>query len=323
MIELLARWCIPDRDNVTSPSVRRAYGTLCGIVGIALNILLFAGKFFAGQLSGSIAVTADAFNNLSDAGSSAVTLLGFRLAGRKPDTDHPFGHGRIEYISGLAVAGLILLMGVELAKSSFDKILHPEEVAFSALALGILIYLVYRKFYTGVVYSRSFAVTLVGMCVLTCMVTLAISTNIVISLGMVGALSIVRFRTAIKDPMDLLYLFWAITSGITAGAGMYVLAVLAAVIMIVMIYLFYHRQQNGKIYIVVIHYTGDDAGDEIIRNFGKIRYFIKSKTMRKEKTEMAVEVFCRQNQMDFTEKIRKIENVDDVTLIQYNGEYHG
>ena len=193
----------------------------------------------------------------------------------------------------------------------------------AALALGILIYLVYRKFYTGVVYSRSFAVTLVGMCVLTCMVTLAISTNIVISLGMVGALSIVRFRTAVKDPMDLLYLFWAITTGITAGAGMYVLAVLAAVIMIVMIYLFYHRQQSGKIYIVVIHYTGDDAGDEIIRSFGKIRYFIKSKTMRKEKTEMAVEVFCRQNQMDFTEKIRKIENVDDVTLIQYNGEYHG
>ena len=122
---------------------------------------------------------------------------------------------------------------------------------------------------------------------------------------------------------DLLYLFWAITTGITAGAGMYVLAVLAAVIMIVMIYLFYHRQQSGKIYIVVIHYTGDDAGDEIIRNFGKIRYFIKSKTMRKEKTEMAVEVFCRQNQMDFTEKIRKIENLDDVTLIQHNGEDHG
>ena len=192
-----------------------------------------------------------------------------------------------------------------------------------ALIVGIVIYYVYRRFYTGVVYSRSFAVTLVGMSVLTCMVTLSISTNIVISLGMVGALSIVRFRTAVKDPMDLLYLFWAITTGITAGAGMYVLAVLAAVIMIVMIYLFYHRQQSGKIYIVVIHYTGDDAGDEIIRNFGKIRYFIKSKTMRKEKTEMAVEVFCRQNQMDFTEKIRKIENVDDVTLIQYNGEYHG
>ena len=89
----------------------------------------------------------------------------------------------------------------------------------AALALGILIYLVYRKFYTGVVYSRSFAVTLVGMCVLTCMVTLAISTNVVISLGMVGALSIVRFRTAVKDPLDLLYLFWSITTGITTGAG--------------------------------------------------------------------------------------------------------
>ena len=153
MIELLARWCIPDRDNVTSPSVRRAYGTLCGIVGIALNILLFAGKFFAGQLSGSIAVTADAFNNLSDAGSSAVTLLGFRLAGRKPDTDHPFGHGRIEYISGLAVAGLILLMGVELAKSSFDKILHPEAVTFSPLALVILAASVCVKLYMWL-YNR-------------------------------------------------------------------------------------------------------------------------------------------------------------------------
>ena len=193
----------------------------------------------------------------------------------------------------------------------------------AALLLGALIYLVYRKFYAGVVFSRTFAVTLVGMTVLTCMVTLAISTNVVISLGMVGALSIVRFRTAIKDPMDLLYLFWAITTGITAGAGMYVLALLAAVIMILMIVLFYHKQQNGKIYIAVIHYTGDQAGDEVIRCFGKRKYFIKSKTMRKEKTEMAVELFCRQNDMDFMEKIRSIENVEDVTLIQYNGEYHG
>lgn len=143
----------------------------------------------------------------------------------------------------------------------FDKFDVPGMLTALAIALllGGVIYLVYRKFYVGVIFSRSFAITLVGMTVLTCMVTLAISTNIVISLGMVGALSIVRFRTAVKDPMDLLYLFWAITTGITAGAGMYVLAVLAAVIMIVMIYLFYHRQQSGKIYIVVIHYTGDDA----------------------------------------------------------------
>ena len=154
MIQLLSRWLIPDRDNVSSPAVRRAYGTLCGAVGIALNILLFIGKFFAGQLSGSIAVTADAFNNLSDAGSSAVTLLGFRLAGKKPDTDHPFGHGRIEYISGLIVAGLILLMGVELAKSSFDKILHPEPVAFSALAAAIMAASVCVKLYMWL-YNRA------------------------------------------------------------------------------------------------------------------------------------------------------------------------
>lgn len=193
----------------------------------------------------------------------------------------------------------------------------------AALALGILIFLVYRRFYTGVIYSRTFAVTLVGMTVLTCMVTLAISTNVVISLGMVGALSIVRFRTAVKDPMDLLYLFWAITTGITSGAGMYVLALIAAAIMILMIILFYSRQQRGKIYIAVIHYSGDEAGDEVIRCFGKRKYFIKSKTMRKEKTEMAVEIFCKQADMDFMEKIRAIKHVDDVTLIQYNGEYHG
>ena len=193
----------------------------------------------------------------------------------------------------------------------------------AALALGILIFLVYRRFYTGVIYSRTFAVTLVGMTVLTCMVTLAISTNVVIALGMVGELSIVRFRTAVKDPMDLLYLFWAITTGITSGAGMYVLALIAAAIMILMIILFYSRQQRGKIYIAVIHYSGDEAGDEVIRCFGKRKYFIKSKTMRKEKTEMAVEIFCKQADMDFMEKIRAIEHVDDVTLIQYNGEYHG
>ena len=154
MIRLLSRWLIPDRDNVSSPAVRRAYGTLCGAVGIALNILLFIGKFFAGQLSGSIAVTADAFNNLSDAGSSAVTLLGFRLAGKKPDTDHPFGHGRIEYISGLIVAGLILLMGVELAKSSFDKILHPEAVTFSLMAIAIMAVSVCVKVYMWL-YNRA------------------------------------------------------------------------------------------------------------------------------------------------------------------------
>ena len=193
----------------------------------------------------------------------------------------------------------------------------------TALIMGAVIYFVYRRFYTGVIYSRSFAITLVGMTVLTAMVTLAISTNIVISLGMVGALSIVRFRTAIKDPLDLLYLFWAITTGITSGAGMYVLVLVAAVVMTVMVIIFYSRQQKGRIYILVVHYTGDEAGDNIIRSFGKIKYFIKSKTLRKEKIEMAIEVFCKNNDTFFMEKIRSIDGVEDATLIQYNGEYHG
>ena len=193
----------------------------------------------------------------------------------------------------------------------------------TALVMGAVIYFVYRRFYTGVIYSRAFAITLVGMTLLTAMVTLAISTNIVISLGMVGALSIVRFRTAVKDPLDLLYLFWAITTGIASGAGMYLLVVVAAVVMTVMIILFYHKQQKGRIYIFVVHYTGDTAGDDILRALGKIKYFIKSKTMRKDKTEMAIEVFCKNNDTFFMEKVREIDGVEDATMIQYNGEYHG
>lgn len=193
----------------------------------------------------------------------------------------------------------------------------------TALLMGAVIYIVYSKFYVGVIYSRSFAITLVGMTILTTMVTLAISTNIVISLGMVGALSIVRFRTAVKDPLDLLYLFWAITTGITAGAGMYLLVVITALIMILMVIIFHGKQQKGRIYIVVIHYIGDEVGDNVIRAFGKMKYFIKSKTVRKGKTEMAVEVYCKDNDMFFLDKIKATEGVEDATLIQYNGEYHG
>ena len=120
MIELLARRLIRDHDHVNDPAVRRAYGVLCGCAGIALNLLLFAGKCLAGLISGSIAITADAFNNLSDAGASVVTLLGFKLAAQRPDRGHPFGHGRMEYVSGLAVSVLILLMGLELGKSSIE-----------------------------------------------------------------------------------------------------------------------------------------------------------------------------------------------------------
>ena len=124
MITMLARVFLKP-EGKSEAQLRKGYGVLCGAVGVGLNLLLFLGKLLAGLASGSIAVVADAVNNLSDAGSSVVTLLGFHLAEQKPDHEHPFGHGRAEYLSGLVVSLLILLMGFELAQSSVGKILHP------------------------------------------------------------------------------------------------------------------------------------------------------------------------------------------------------
>ncbi len=153
MVTLLARLCIKDYRNTENPSVRGAYGILCSIVGIVLNLLLFAGKYLAGSLSGSLAIMADAFNNLSDAASSFVTLIGFRFAGRGPDTDHPFGHGRYEYIAGLVVSFLILWMGIELGQSSIEKILHPEAMEGGWLTVLILLASIAVKFYMHL-YNR-------------------------------------------------------------------------------------------------------------------------------------------------------------------------
>lgn len=138
MISLLSKWLIQNHKDYTSPDVRIAYGVLCGAVGIGFNILLFIGKIIAGTLSGSISVTADAFNNLSDAGSSVISMIGFRLSKGKADKEHPFGHGRFEYIAGLVVSFVILVMGFELAKSSVGKIINPEPVTFSVLTVCIL-----------------------------------------------------------------------------------------------------------------------------------------------------------------------------------------
>ena len=139
MIDAMLRRFVKRSEEVHDPEVRQAYGMFSGGVGIFLNLLLFLGKTFAGLVTGSIAITADAFNNLSDAGSSVVTLIGFKMAGQKADKDHPFGHGRIEYLAGLLVSMAIVLVGVELAKSSVEKILHPETVDFSPLSVGILV----------------------------------------------------------------------------------------------------------------------------------------------------------------------------------------
>ena len=145
----LVRLFIKDCDNVTDPAVRERYGILSGAVGIVLNLLLSAGKLFAGLMTGSISITADAFNNLSDAGSSVVTLVGFKLAGQKADDGHPFGHGRMEYLAGLLVSLMILLVGVELGRSSIGKILHPEAVDFSLVSTGILAASILVKLWMG------------------------------------------------------------------------------------------------------------------------------------------------------------------------------
>ncbi len=147
MINLLASILIKDHTNVADVRVRHAYGVLCGAFGIFLNIILFAIKLAAGLISGSVAITADAFNNLSDAGSSVVTMVGFKMAGQKPDPEHPFGHGRIEYVTGLVVSMIIILMGFELLKSSIDKIVHPELPVLTPLVAGILVVSILVKLY--------------------------------------------------------------------------------------------------------------------------------------------------------------------------------
>lgn len=144
MITILSHIFIRNREGAAR---RKAYGTLCSIVGILLNILLCAGKYIAGTISGSVAIVADAFNNLSDAGSSFITLVGFLFAGKKPDHDHPFGHGRVEYVSGFIVSVVILLMGFELLRESVSKIFHPEPVETGVFAMGVLVVSILVKLY--------------------------------------------------------------------------------------------------------------------------------------------------------------------------------
>lgn len=154
MIQFLAKIFIKDYENTKDMKVREQYGLLCGVSGIVLNVFLFIGKYVAGMLSGSIAIKADSFNNLSDAGSSMITLIGFHLAGKQADPEHPFGHGRVEYVSGVMVSVLIILMGFELARSSVTKILHPGEVERSTLTVIILVVSIAVKLYMAY-YNRT------------------------------------------------------------------------------------------------------------------------------------------------------------------------
>jgi hypothetical protein len=193
----------------------------------------------------------------------------------------------------------------------------------AAMAMGFLIFAVYHATYRGVAYARPFAAALVGMTVLTCMVTLAISTNIVLSLGMVGALSIVRYRTAVKEPYDLMFLFWAISTGITVGARMYVLSCLGAAFVMLYLFLLNARPAGGKAYILVVRCEGGDVEPELARALKGLRYDIKSKTARGGAVELAIEVNARRGNLSFAERVGALEGVTEWTLVQYNGEYRG
>lgn len=154
MTNFLIRKCIKNADNTADPRVRTAFGKLSGTVGIAVNVLLFFAKLIAGILSGSVSVTADAVNNLADASSAIVSLLGFKMAAKPADPEHPYGHARYEYLAGLAVAVLILVIGTELLKSAVDKLLHPEAVVFSWVTAGILLLSILAKLWLALFNKR-------------------------------------------------------------------------------------------------------------------------------------------------------------------------
>ena len=196
MIEFLIRRFVPDWQQVQRTDVRERYGTLAAAVGILSNIFLCIIKGLIGLFSGSIAVTADAVNNLSDAGSSVITLLAFKIAGKPADDEHPYGHARMEYISGMAVSFIIILLGLELMGSSFEKILHPEEVGVSALTYLVLIVSIAVKLWQGM-FNRNLGKRISSEAL---QATAADSLNDVFSTGAVLLSTLVYQFTAI--PID-------------------------------------------------------------------------------------------------------------------------
>ena len=192
-----------------------------------------------------------------------------------------------------------------------------------AFAMGMLIYFIYSRAFRGVVFNHNFALSLPLMVILTTIVTLAISSNIALSLGMVGALSIVRYRAAIKDPMDLLFLFWSVTTGITVGANMHYLAVVGALIAIIIILIINHYEPSLTKYILIVHYSGKGIDDELKRILLNKRYKIRAKTFRKDDTELVAEMVLKNENLSFVDSIRDLPKVSDVSLVEYSMEFHG
>ncbi len=219
----------------------------------------------------------------------------------------------------------------DIFKSSFLQNVTSVSVLDMVLALvlafgvGLFIFFVYKKTYAGVMYSSSFGVTLVALTMITTLVILAVTSNIVLSLGMVGALSIVRFRTAIKEPMDIAFLFWSIAVGIVLAAGLIPLAVFGTVIIGIILLVFANQKNNTNPYIVVLALDGNDAekaATEFLAQNTK-KYVVKSKTARKGNVEVNLEVRLNNDNTDFINTLATMPGVQNAVLVSYNGDYMG
>ncbi|MBM7567702.1 DUF4956 domain-containing protein [Paenibacillus sacheonensis] len=190
----------------------------------------------------------------------------------------------------------------------------------SAFITGMFIYWIYRKSFRGVVYSYNYNVSFVLMNMITALIIMTISTNIVLSLGMVGALSIVRFRTAVKDPLDIVYMFWAIAAGIASGAKLYPIALLGSVIIGLVLLWLSRKKIREQPYLFIIRHN-EAASIEVRERLRKLNYKLKSKTVRKDFTELTVEIQLRDDNSAFVNEISGIEGVQDASLINYSGDY--
>ena len=192
-----------------------------------------------------------------------------------------------------------------------------------ALLIGLFIFIVYKKTLTGVMYSSGFALTLIGLSLVTTLVIIAVTSNVVLSLGMVGALSIVRFRTAIKEPVEIVFLFWSLAVGIVVGAGMIPLAIIGSVIIGIILLLFANRKISNNPYILVLNCKEEKAEENVLNILEKSveHYIIKSKTINVSGIEMICELRTKDATTTFVNRIHDIEDVESATLVSYNGEY--
>ena len=192
-----------------------------------------------------------------------------------------------------------------------------------ALIISLFIYVIYKKTFTGVMYSAGFALSLVGLSLVTTLVIMAVTSNVVLSLGMVGALSIVRFRAAIKEPMEIIFLFWAIAVGIVIGAGMIPLAVIGSVVIGLILLIFANRKSSEAPYIVILNCVDDASEKKAMEILSKSveRYAVKAKTVNVIGIELTTEIRIKGSTTEFVNCINELEGVDNVTLVSYNGEY--